>query len=206
MGTGKTILMATCIFYEFLLANKFPKDPRYCHNALVFAPDTTVLESLREIQTFDMTRVVPPEYVNFLTSHIQFHFLDEAGMALSTLDRSRFNLIISNTQKIILKRQHKEKSSADQLFRATAATYDANSVYAQYADIYERLRRRRGHRDEDDLTTNQRFEKLRRLAQLGIYVDEAHHAFGKNLARTWAPCRTPAAPACVSPSTNWRAA
>ena len=25
MGTGKTILMATCIFYEFLLANKFPK-------------------------------------------------------------------------------------------------------------------------------------------------------------------------------------
>ena len=25
MGTGKTILMATCIFYEFLLAHKFPK-------------------------------------------------------------------------------------------------------------------------------------------------------------------------------------
>ena len=25
MGTGKTILMATCIFYEFLLANKFPR-------------------------------------------------------------------------------------------------------------------------------------------------------------------------------------
>ena len=184
MGTGKTILMATCIFYEFLLANKFPKDLRYCHNALVFAPDTTVLEALREIQTFDMTRVVPPEYVDFLTSHIQYHFLDEAGMALSTLDRSRFNLIISNTQKIILKRQHKQKSSADQLFRATAATYDANSVYAQYADIYEVP----GEDDEaieteDDLTTNQRFEKLRRLSQLGIYVDEAHHAFGKNLER-----------------------
>lgn len=28
MGTGKTILMATCIFYEFLLANKWPKDER----------------------------------------------------------------------------------------------------------------------------------------------------------------------------------
>ena len=28
MGTGKTILMATCIFYEFLLANKFPKAPK----------------------------------------------------------------------------------------------------------------------------------------------------------------------------------
>lgn len=43
MGLGKTILMGTCIFYEFLLANKFPKDERFCHNALVFAPDKTVL-------------------------------------------------------------------------------------------------------------------------------------------------------------------
>ena len=43
MGLGKTILMATCIFYEFLLAKKYPKDKRFCHNALVFAPDKTVL-------------------------------------------------------------------------------------------------------------------------------------------------------------------
>ncbi|KAK0350046.1 hypothetical protein LTR94_030610, partial [Friedmanniomyces endolithicus] len=34
MGLGKTILMATCIFYEFLLANKFSKDTRFCKNAL----------------------------------------------------------------------------------------------------------------------------------------------------------------------------
>lgn len=38
MGLGKTILMATCIFYEFLLARKYPKDKRFCHNVLVFAP------------------------------------------------------------------------------------------------------------------------------------------------------------------------
>ena len=37
--------------------------------------------------------------------------------------------------------------------------------------------------DEAELTTNQRFEKLTRLEQLGIYVDEAHHAFGKDLAK-----------------------
>ena len=49
MGVGKTTLMATCIFYEFLLAKKYPKEARYCHNALVFAPDKTVLQSLREI-------------------------------------------------------------------------------------------------------------------------------------------------------------
>ncbi|HEY0462258.1 MAG TPA: hypothetical protein VGC97_24205 [Pyrinomonadaceae bacterium] len=63
MGLGKTILMATSIFYEFLLANKYPKDERYCHNVLVFAPDKTVLQSLREIESFDKSLVIPPEYV-----------------------------------------------------------------------------------------------------------------------------------------------
>jgi hypothetical protein len=179
MGTGKTILMATCIFYEFLLANKFPTDPRFCHNALVFAPDTTVLESLREIQTFDMEKVVPPEYVSFLSSNLKFHFLDETGTALSVLDKSRFNIIISNTQKIILKRQSTEKTAMDRLFGSGKPTYESGSIYAANEDLY----RFDEPDDEDALTTNQRFEKLRRLENLGIYVDEAHHAFGTNLAK-----------------------
>lgn len=178
MGTGKTILMATCIFYEFLLANKFPKDPRYCHNALVFAPDKTVLHSLREIQTFDMRKVVPPDYLNWLTTHIQFHFLDEAGTVLSTLDSSRFNLIISNTQKVILKRQNRDRTAVERLMESGKTLFQKGSVYDQAADLY-------GFSEPDSdeaLTTNQRFEKLRRLPQLGIYVDEAHHAFGNALA------------------------
>lgn len=179
MGTGKTILMATCIFYEFLLGNKFEKDARYCHNALVFAPDKTVLQSLKEIESFDLARVVPPEYVNFLTTHLRFHFLEEAGTSLDTLDRSRFNIIVSNTQKIILKRKHKEKTSVDKLFGATGETLSATGVYADAADLYNFDQ----PEEEGELTTNQRFEKLRRLEQLGIYVDEAHHAFGKTLAK-----------------------
>ncbi|QBY51741.1 TnsA endonuclease N-terminal domain-containing protein [Cupriavidus oxalaticus] len=179
MGTGKTILMATCIFYEFLLGNKFEKDARYCHNALVFAPDKTVLYSLKEIESFDLTRVVPPEYVNFLTMHVRFHYLEEAGTSLDTLDRSRFNIIVSNTQKIILKRQHKEKTATDKLFEATGETLAVAGVYADAADLYNFDQ----PEEEGELTTNQRFEKLRRLEQLGIYVDEAHHAFGKALAK-----------------------
>lgn len=179
MGTGKTILMATCIFYEFLLGNKFEKDARYCHNALVFAPDKTVLQSLKEIESFDLTRVVPPEYVNFLTTHLRFHYLEEAGTSLDTLDRSRFNIIVSNTQKIILKRQRKEKTPADKLFGATGEILAATGVYADASDLYDFDQ----PEAEGELTTNQRFEKLRRLEQLGIFVDEAHHAFGKALAK-----------------------
>ncbi|MCP5458762.1 MAG: DEAD/DEAH box helicase family protein [Gammaproteobacteria bacterium] len=179
MGTGKTILMATCIFYEFILANKWPKDKTYCHNALVFAPDKTVLQSLKEIQDFDLARVVPPEYANFLTMHLQFHYLEDDGVSLNTLDRSRFNVIVSNTQKIILKRQHKGKSAAEQLFAAAAPKFAADSVFDEFKDLYES----EAPEEEAELTTNQRFEKLTRLEQLGIFVDEAHHAFGKGLAK-----------------------
>jgi len=179
MGTGKTILMATCIFYEFLLGNKFEKDARYCHNALVFAPDKTVLYSLKEIESFDLTRVVPPEYVNFLTTHLRFHYLEEAGTSLDTLDRSRFNIIVTNTQKIILKRQHKERTFVDKLFGAIGESLEAPGVYADAADLYNFDQ----PEEDSELTTNQRFEKLRRLEQLGIFVDEAHHAFGKALAK-----------------------
>ncbi len=179
MGTGKTILMATCIFYEFLLANKFPKDRKYCHNALVFAPDKTVLQSLKKIQTFDMGLVVPAEYLNFLSSHIKFHFLEEIGTSLSTIDQSRFNVIISNTQKIILKRQHTKISAGDRLFQSEIPTYTTGSVYSEFSKLYGFD----SPEDEKELTSNQRFQKLTRLKQLGIFVDEAHHAFGNKLAK-----------------------
>lgn len=170
MGLGKTILMGTCIFYEFLLANKYPKDKRFCHNALVFAPDKTVLQSLKEIVTFDKSLVVPPEYARVLDSNIKFHFLEDTGTTLNTLDDSNFNIIISNTQKIIVKKKHKEDSSVDKLFKMPNLL----------SDLYD---------DDDldndsDLMFNQRFQKLCRLSQLGVYVDEAHHMFGSELEKS----------------------
>ena len=180
MGLGKTVLMATSIFYEFLLANKYPQDLTYCHNALVFAPDKTVLQSLREIQTFDKSKVIPPEYVNWLDTHLQFHFLDDTGLSLNVIDKSKFNIVISNTQKIILKKQHKEKPPGQQFFAAEGEAYKAKSFTAGFDDLYKLESE---IEDEGDLLQNQRFAKLTRLEQLGIYVDEAHHAFGSKLGK-----------------------
>jgi type III restriction enzyme len=177
MGLGKTVLMATSIFYEFLLANKFPQDEKYCHNALVFAPDKTVLQSLKEIQTFDKSKVVPPEYVNWLDTNLKFFFLDDTGDALNAIENSKFNIIISNTQKIILKKQHKEKTPCQALFEDFSTTYKAKSLNKDFEDLYQFE-----INTDQELITNQRFAKLTRLKQLGIYVDEAHHVFGNALA------------------------
>lgn len=178
MGVGKTILMATCIFYDFLLALKYPNDSRFCHNALVFAPDRTVRESLREIETFDRSKVVPQEYANILNSNIKFHFLDDDSSTLNTIDGSSLNLIISNTQKIILKTRRTEISAKDKLMNMPR--YD-NDLFSEIDEFYGDLNE---IMDEKEVITNQRFEKLKRLKQLGIYVDEAHHMFGNELQKS----------------------
>ncbi len=187
MGVGKTILMGTCIFYEFILADKFPDNPLYCHNALVFAPDKTVLQALRELEEFDKRKVIPPEYASMIESNLKFHFLDDAGTILNTTNKSDFNIIVSNTQKIILKKQHKEKSAQDKLWaedkiktiKASEIKARINDAYDQVDDLYDDTDT---PEDEGELATNQRFNKLCYLEQLGIYVDEAHHAFGNQLA------------------------
>ena len=175
MGLGKTILMATCIFYEFLLARKNPSSSLYCHNALVFAPDKTVLESLREIQTFDKSKVVPPEYVPVLDANIKFHFLDEDSSSLQTIDGSDFNIVISNTQKIIVKKKRTQDSYTDILFGDNSLL---SALYGKEdGDSEDTL-------DASLLVENQRYKKICRLPQLGVYVDEAHHLFGTELEKS----------------------
>lgn len=177
MGLGKTILMATCIFYEFLLANKFSKDEKYCRNALVFAPDKTVLQSLKEIQTFDLSQVVPPEYANFLRTNLKFHFLNDTASSIGTQDGSSLNIIISNTQKVILKRKSAKPSATDRLFAEKKGT-----LSEIYGELYDMLGEDAPETDAD-LAVNARFQRIARLPRLGIYVDEAHHSMGASLEK-----------------------
>jgi type III restriction enzyme len=183
MGVGKTILMATCIFYEFLLSYKYPKDPRFCHNAVVFAPDLTVRQSLKEIQTFDRSLVIPPEYVSILNANIKFHYLQEGGssgkVTLNTIDGSDFNLVITNTQKVILKKKSKEDTGVELLLNDKPA-----EVTGEGAELIKEIYNDENIKDEGDLISNQRFQKLARLPQLGVYVDEAHHMFGSELEKS----------------------
>lgn len=181
MGLGKTLLMATSIFYEFLLANKYPRNPLYCHNAIIFVPDRTVRESvIADVQNLDKSKVVPQEYLSWLDANLKFHFLDDNSLQLSTIDKSDYNIIISNSQKIILKQEHKKKSAAQTLFGEETGKYTALSLKSKMASLGEAA----GIEDVEEeiqLINNHRFTKLSRLKQLGIYVDEAHHVFGNKL-------------------------
>lgn len=83
---------------------------------------------------------------------------------------------ISNTQKIIVKKKRKETTAAETLFSGSgsllSAVYGTDSTDAE-DDAW----------DDSTLMDNQRFKKLCRLPQLGVYVDEAHHLFGADLEK-----------------------
>ena len=102
MGSGKTVLMAVMMIYDFVLSFYHPDDPRFAKNALVFAPDTTIIDSLKEIKTFDFTKVLPKEYETVMLN-VKYHYLEDPKTPLSLIEGSNYNVIVSNSQKIIIK-------------------------------------------------------------------------------------------------------
>ena len=49
MGAGKTILIASIVATEFAMSMEYNGDDNFMKNALIFAPDKTIIGSLREI-------------------------------------------------------------------------------------------------------------------------------------------------------------
>jgi len=156
MGAGKTILMAVMATYDFVLSFYHPDDKRFAKNALVFAPDTTIIESLKEIKTFDYTRVVPKEYQNILLN-VKYHYLESPETPLSPI--GNYNIIVSNSQKIILKTRRAENNATKRLF-------------GDWSELEKRE------------IENRRLAALRGLSNLIVFVDEAHHSYGKTLGGT----------------------
>lgn len=157
MGSGKTILMAVMMLYDFVLSFYHKDDERFAKNALVFAPDTTIIESLKEIKTFDYVKVLPKEYENIILN-IKYHYLESTDTALAP--NGNYNVIVSNSQKIILKTRNGDTKNA------TARLFgDKNEL---------------GKREVE----NMRLQAIRRLGSLQIFVDEAHHSYGKTLEGT----------------------
>ena len=150
MGSGKTILMATMMLYDFVLSYYHPEDERFAKNILVFAPDTTIIDSLKEIKTFDYTRVLPKGYRNILLN-IKYHYLESPDTPLSPI--GNYNIIVSNSQKIILKRRN--------------TTNPTKSLFAEKSKL------------ERQMSENGRLATIRQLERLSIFVDEAHHSYGK---------------------------
>ena len=145
MGAGKTVLIGAIIATEFSMSIEYP-DMDFMQNALVFAPGTTIIESLRELSHIPYHFILPPPQYKIFMANLKMSYASERSSEI--IAHGRYNLLVTNTEKIILRKQAKRKQST----------------------LLEQER--------EQLEANRRLRTIASLPKLGIFSDEAHHTYG----------------------------
>lgn len=168
MGAGKTYLMAAFIYLDLYFASQEPKNPAFAHNFIVFAPSglkSSVVPSLKTIQKFDPSWVIPEPAASALKRQISFEVLDQ-GKTANKSNKTKN----PNVQKIA---NHQPLS---ELFGLVAVT-NAEKV------ILDRIQEKKGQLsffeesdDDKDRQANELRNLIGKLPGLAIFIDEVHHA------------------------------
>ena len=167
MGAGKTYLMAAFIYLDLYFAVNEPENPAFAHNFLVLAPSglkSSIIPSLKNIQEFDPTWIIPEPTASNLKRMIKFEILDEQKSA------KKSNLVRNpNVQKI------NNHQPLDDLMGLVAIT-NAEKV------ILDRI----GKDEDPALFDKEELAKIRianelreiigRIPHLSVFIDEVHHA------------------------------
>ncbi len=156
MGAGKTALIGAIIATEFAMADEYSDGP-FVQNALVFAPGTTIIESLREIASLPFDRIIPPRFYKTFSATVKLTFTRDGDPDIPIIANSRWNIVVTNTEKIRIQKETIRKS--DLGFFAPAEKEDEAR-----GDV-----------------ANRRLQKIASLPHLAVFSDEAHHTYGQAL-------------------------
>lgn len=156
MGAGKTLLIASIIATEFAMSLEYEEDA-FMKNALVFAPDKTIIQSLREIADAPFDKILPPSDHQAFTANIKLIYTQDGAKEIGGLiEKSSYNVIVTNTQKIIPR----------QINRTT-------NGHLFYKDSIKQK--------EKEYYINRRLQAIASLPSIGIFSDEAHHTYGNKV-------------------------
>ena len=98
MGAGKTYLMAAFIYLDFYFANNERNNTSFAHNFIILAPSglkTSVIPSLKTIQNFDPSWVIPEPAATNIKRLMIFEVLDQVKT-----DKKSNKIKNPNVQKI----------------------------------------------------------------------------------------------------------
>ncbi|MBO5146127.1 MAG: DEAD/DEAH box helicase family protein [Lachnospiraceae bacterium] len=168
MGAGKTYLMAAFIYLDLYFAWNEPLNPAFAHNFIIFAPSglkSSVVPSLRTIQKFDPSWVLPEPAASEIKRMVSFEVLDQSKTSKKSNKTKN-----PNVQKIA---NHQPLS---ELFGFVAVT-NAEKV------ILDRVQEKNGQitlfdesDDDKDRQANELRNLIGKLPALSIFIDEVHHA------------------------------
>jgi type III restriction enzyme len=160
MGAGKTMLIGAIVATEFAMALEYPGDDcPFIQNALVFAPGLTILESLRELAEVDYGKILPPRLYQPFEATYKLVFTREGEQDLPVIRKSRYNLVVTNTEKIRIQKR----------------TVRRHRTWTQLEFEFKEL--------QSQEEANLRLMAIASLPNLGVFSDEAHHTYGREVGK-----------------------
>lgn len=165
MGAGKTYLMAAFIYLDLYFAQNEPDNPVFAHNFLILAPSglkSSIIPSLKKIQRFDPSWVLPEPAASNIKRLIKFEILDEQKSAKKS-NRTKN----PNAQKISM-----HINCGGESLTGLVAVTNAEKVILDHWDKDKDPKLF----DHNDLIANELRQTIGRIPHLAVFIDEVHHA------------------------------
>lgn len=172
MGAGKTYLMAAFIYLDLYFAQQEPDNKAFAHNFMVMVPSglkTSIIPSLRTIQDFNPSWIIPEPAATKLKRELKFEMLDENKSANKS-NRTKN----PNVQKIAIHEPLPELFGLVAVTNAEKVILDRIDKDAQNANLYSK----------EELAkievANELRNKIGVIPNLSILIDEVHHVASSN--------------------------
>ena len=168
MGAGKTYLMAAFIYLDLYFSLNEPDNKAFAHNFMILAPSglkSSILPSIKNIQDFDSTWILPEPTASQIKNEIQFEILDEP----KTTKKS--NLVKNpNAQKI-------SNHQPFQYLRGLVAITNAEKVILNKIDKSDAQNSLFSEKELEEIkNSNELRNIIAKIPNLSIFIDEVHHA------------------------------
>lgn len=168
MGGGKTFLMAAFIYLDLYFAINEPNNSAFAHNFIILAPSglkSSVIPSLKTIERFDPSWVLPEPTASDLKRKIKFELLDQQRTAKRSNKTKN-----PNVQKLALYQPF------DSLFGLVAVTNAEKVILDRINETNGQLNFFEDSEDERDRQANELRNMIGKIPSLGVFIDEVHHA------------------------------
>ncbi|MCK9363207.1 MAG: DEAD/DEAH box helicase family protein [Syntrophales bacterium] len=167
MGAGKTFLMAAIIYLDLYFALNEPDNKHFAHNFLILAPSglkSSIIPSLKTIERFDPSWILPEPSASALKRMIRFEVLDQPKSAKRS-NKARN----PNAQKIANYQPFDALMGLVLVVNAEKVILDRLDLTAQ-GELFEH------NEDEKDRLANELRNIIGKIPALQIHIDEVHHA------------------------------
>lgn len=173
MGAGKTYLMASFIYLDLYFAKNEIKNKNFAHNFIILVPSglkTSILPSLKTIQTFDPSWIVPEPSASNLKRLIKFEILNE-----SKTDKKSNKIRNPNVAKISSYQPYSN------MFGIVLIT-NAEKVILDKIDKEPTLYKDATNEEKLSwIEANELRNTISKIPNLSIFIDEVHHAAKDNI-------------------------